>query len=70
MKYIDKTIHIKRMIINITIVDIFRREDFDSGKETGYIWPILNIDILTIGKSFGFSITIPVLKLSIGWSKQ
>ena len=69
MKYIDKTIIINRLIINITIVDIFRRVDYEKGKETGYIWPILNIDILTIGKSFGLSITIPVLKLSIGWSK-
>jgi hypothetical protein len=70
MKYIDKTIRINRLIINITIVDIFRREDVQAGKETGYVWPILNIDILTIGKSFGFSITTPVLKLSIGWSKK
>ena len=69
MKYIDKTVCINRLIINITIVDIFRREDLELGKETGYVWPMINIDILTIGKSFGFSITIPVLKLSIGWSK-
>ena len=69
MKYIDKTLRINRLIINITIVDIFRRTDYEKGSETGYIWPILNIDILNIGKSFGFSITIPVLKLSVGWAR-
>ena len=68
MKFIDKTFSISRLTINITIVDIFRREDFKSGEDTGYIWPVLNIDILTIGRSFGLSVTIPVMKLSIGWS--
>ena len=68
MKFIDKTFSISRLTINITIVDIFRRVDFKSGEQTGYIWPILNIDVLTIGRSFGFSITIPVMKISIGWS--
>jgi hypothetical protein len=68
MKFIDKTVSINRLTINITIVDIFRREDFKAGEQTGYIWPILNIDVLTIGRSFGLSITIPVMKISIGWS--
>tara|TARA_R110000782_G_scaffold211353_1_gene299289 strand:+ start:361 stop:570 length:210 start_codon:yes stop_codon:yes gene_type:complete len=68
MKFIDKTFSISRLTINITVVDIFRREDFRSGEDVGYIWPIIAIDVLTIGRSFGFSITIPVMKLSIGWS--
>ena len=70
MKFIDKTISISRLTINLTVVDIFRREDFRSGEDVGYVWPIMTIDVLTIGRSFGLSVTIPIMKLSIGWSME
>ena len=68
MKFIDKTISISGLTINLTVVDIFRREGFRSGEDVGYIWPVMAIDVLTVGRSFGLSVTIPVMKLSIGWN--
>jgi len=69
MKFFDKTVFIGQLVASITVVDIFRREDKKQGEETGYIWPLFNIDLLTIGNSFGLSITLPIIKISLGWSK-
>tara|TARA_R110000772_G_scaffold85327_1_gene179395 strand:+ start:186 stop:410 length:225 start_codon:yes stop_codon:yes gene_type:complete len=64
MKFIDKTFCIHQIIINVTIVDIFVRTPAKDAK----LWPILNVDIFTIDNSFGISVTLPVIKLSIGWT--
>ena len=68
MRFLDKTVKLWRLYASIQIVDIFRRDD---GLQTGEaVWPIFNIDFLTVSNdpiiAFGISVSIPVMKITIG----
>ena len=65
MRFIDKSGFIGRLFLSFTVVDIWRRDE--GSDPVGHIYPLFSADNLTIEKCVGFSLTIPVAKVSIGF---
>ena len=70
MKLINKDLVLWRFIFNLLVVDLFVREETPEceGDAMGYIWPVFNIEILTIENAFGIQVTTPFIKISVGFN--